>query len=119
MAMTSIGRRNCLCTLMEDELGERDSRGHQNPVPTPRGKFWCEIVQLSGQELQTFQQLYPMATHRVTTTYTRSVKPRPDMWFEYDDRKLHIVGPPNNIDERNREWQFLCSEQVAVRTSDV
>jgi SPP1 family predicted phage head-tail adaptor len=111
------GRRNCLCKLMAVASGERNSRGHAASGPSELMKFWCEVVQISSQELIAFNQQYPTATHRVTAPYTQSVQPTPAMWLEYQGRRLNILSI-NNLDERNREWQFLCSEQVAVRDSD-
>jgi SPP1 family predicted phage head-tail adaptor len=113
MKVTPIGERNCLCKLMASVGGERDSRGQPTETPQEIGKFWCKIEQLSATEILAFNQQYPSATSRVTTVWCRSVNPTPAMWFEYQGRRLEIVGI-NNVEERNIEWRFLCSEQVKV-----
>ena len=118
MKPTSVGRRNCLCKLMSPTGGERDSRGHQTEEPKEIGKFWCKIEQLAASESLIENQLYASKTLLLTTTWVRSITPTPAMWFEYQDRKLEIIGI-ENVEERNIEWRFTCSEQVKVRKSDV
>ena len=99
---------------MEDQAGAKDSRGHANEQPRELAKMWCYIRTLSGQERISFQQLYPTATLEIVTNYRADIQPEPDHWLEFGRRRLEIVSV-ENVEERNREWKFLCSEQVLVR----
>lgn len=112
--MTATGKRKCLCRLMQTSGGERDDYGHETKTPVEVAKLWCSIKQLSASKLQSYQQQYPTATVEAVTVFSRLIKPRPDMWLEYGERELHLLSV-ENIDEANREWRFICSEQVKVR----
>lgn len=115
---TPLGKMRTPLELQEDVGGERDSRGHAS-LWQKRCDMNGFVRQLSAQDALVFNQLYPSATHEVRTHYLASVAPNPAMRLAVKGttRILELVGI-ENIEERNIEWRFLCSEKVAVRDGE-
>lgn len=51
------------------------------------------------------------ATHLVTLDYDARIKAKQSVLF--GTRRLHIVGPPQNVDERDVTLVLSCEERVA------
>ena len=51
------------------------------------------------------------ATHLVTLDYDARIKATHSVLF--GTRRLHIVGPPQNVDERNVTLVLPCEERAA------
>lgn len=115
---TPLGKMRTPMELQESVGGERNTRGHAGDGWVKRKDINAFYRQLSANEALVFNQLYASVTSEVRTHYLPSVQPGPDWRLVMKDgRTLEIVGI-ENIEERNIEWRFLCSEKVAVRDGD-
>lgn len=104
------GEMNRLIELQEDIGGEPDEDGRTQPNWVTRAKANAKIEQLTGGEQVVFDQARPTATYRLTMWYLPSVKLTADWRVKYGDRYLYLVGPPNNVNEQNRQWELTCTE---------
>lgn len=69
---------------------------------------FSHIRPLTGDELTTAQQVDPRVSHEITLRYDRDIQARQRV--VYQGRIFNIVGPPINVDERNRELRLRCVE---------
>lgn len=87
---------------------------YQQPVQTwsTIATFSAEVRFLRGAEMLNIKQNWPTADHLVSCRYQGpSVTPSPRMRFQLvkDSRILNILTF-QNIEERNRGYQFICEE---------
>jgi SPP1 family predicted phage head-tail adaptor len=74
-------------------------------------KAWAEIIPLTGDEYIQAREINPRVSHRIRmrwnddydTTRTR---------FVWNGRTFHTARALN-LDDRNRVWEFICSEEVS------
>lgn len=85
------------------------SRGQSQKTWADAKTVQASIVPLSGRELTLARQTIATATHKVEMYYNTSavVKSR----IKFGSRYLNIENV-QNIDERKRKLQLLCTEEV-------
>jgi SPP1 family predicted phage head-tail adaptor len=76
--------------------------------------FWSEVRFLRGVELLNVKQGWATATHIISCRYQGpSFTPSPTMRFVLGkDNRIFNILAWQNIEERNRGWQFTCEEYV-------
>lgn len=97
--------------LMVDQATvTRDALGAPVYTWNKVGERWAGLEPLSGREFFSAQQLQSDVTHRVTIRYDHDLDP---MYyrFRYQGRIFNIDSVLN-IDERNREMQCMCREEI-------
>lgn len=72
-------------------------------------KAFGEITPLTGTEYQLAQQMQSSVTHRIRTEFVQSVTPR--MRLKYGERCFNVQSVVN-VEERNRELEWMCTEAV-------
>lgn len=70
---------------------------------------WASIQPLRGRTYWAAAMVQSEATHIVRMRYMAGVSA--DMRIRFGDRTFRIAEPPRNIDERNRELEFLVVEE--------
>ena len=72
--------------------------------------LWAAIWPLKGEEAVVAMQTQATISHRLRIRYQAGILP--GMRVKLGSRYFNIVAAPINIDERNRELEILCQEQV-------
>lgn len=101
--------------LEENVPGQANTHGQMEDQWHERGQEWVSIEQITSTKFTFAEQQYPTATHRVKMRF------RPDLDIKstwrireiVSERKLYIVGPPDNTDRANQELVLICSEHPA------
>jgi SPP1 family predicted phage head-tail adaptor len=100
--------------VFERPVAAQDSAGQEiiewEPVTAAKAK----VEQLSTREKFSAAGLYATATHRITTRYVTTLAPMDATWrVWYRGRAFELAGPPNNLKERNRDLELICTELPA------
>lgn len=76
-------------------------------------EVWGSIRPLSGGELERAAKIVASTTHAVELRYTTSfvLSPEHRIRIKGTTRVLHI-GRILNVDERNRKWSALATEEL-------
>lgn len=114
-SMVAAGKRNIHGIVEYDASSEKDS-AHQ---PKENWVRFCEakfsMRQLQARETQYGGGTYAVATHMLTTRgNTDTIRIKPSMrvrLISRGGRILHVYAV-ENVEERNREIQLWCGEQV-------
>lgn len=86
--------------------------GQRQPNWQTVGTYWAQVRPLSGRELENARQIKAEVTHRITLRYQGPAAPlNPTQRFLLEGRVFNIVSVVN-VDERNRQYDCLCTEQV-------
>lgn len=85
------------------------NRGEVSYSSTTSVSLRAAIRQLSGQEGDLARQQFPAATHEVKVHYNSNVNYRGR--FTFSGTTLHILGPPENVGEENRELICICGSE--------
>lgn len=72
-------------------------------------RVWAEITPLSGREYLQAQQMTATSSHRIRTEYVADVNPR--MRLIHGARVFNVQSVVN-VEERNRELEWMCTEVV-------
>jgi|DEB0MinimDraft_10_1074344.scaffolds.fasta_scaffold291583_2 SPP1 family predicted phage head-tail adaptor len=86
-----------------------DAYGQETGAETTVAVRRATVRQMSGRELAAASQLYPSANWKVICRYDTALLGSETWNITYGSRVLEI-GNINNVDERNRLLEFLCSE---------
>lgn len=71
----------------------------------------ASIQMLSAREKFVSAQDFATATHRIRMRYQPALDAMDASWIVvYDDRVFKLIGPKDNVKERNREIVLLCEE---------
>lgn len=101
--------------ILQDLVETVDSYGQPEQTWTTVATFWAEVRYLRGSELLNVKQNWATADHFVTCRWqgaSLSVATRMRFQVEKDSRILNILTW-NNVEERNRQYQFICEEYKA------
>ena len=90
-------------------VGERGSKISE--PQTVYDKVPCEILTLSGKELEFAKTLAPKATVQIRMRYLPNIGP--DVRFVWNGRTFNAEHV-NNVEQRNRELIVLCVEPVGA-----
>ena len=105
IAAGSLRRRVTLC----QPSPSRNSLGETVPGWAAVFDCWASVEPLSGRELWQAAQVQADVTHRVRIRYHPGIGPT---WIvRYQGLQLNILSAIN-VEERNRQWELLCMEQV-------
>ena len=75
----------------------------------------ASIEMLRASERFVAAQEYATATHRVRLRYQPAYAAMDASWIVVEgDRVFKLIGPPNNVKERNREIELICEEGPPV-----
>lgn len=73
-------------------------------------EIYAAVEPIGSRERLQNNQIEAGITHRVTSRYTASLTTKSRLLFR--GRYLHVVGPPINTDERDREVVVNCEERL-------
>jgi SPP1 family predicted phage head-tail adaptor len=71
---------------------------------------WATVKTLQGRELFQANQVHSEITSKITIRYLTGITA--NMRLRYGNRILQIIGPPINIDEKNRYLELSCKEVI-------
>jgi SPP1 family predicted phage head-tail adaptor len=79
----------------------------------------ASIEQLTARERSVERfvsaQVQATSSHRIRMLYTTLLNSMDETWrIVFGIRIFQLAGMPNNVRERNREFEFLCIEYPAV-----
>ena len=97
---------------LQDLVQTVDSYGQALQTWTTIGTFSAEVRFLRGSELLNIKQNWATADHLVTCRYQGpTITPSTRMRFQLakDSRILNLLTF-QNVEERNRSYQFICEE---------
>lgn len=79
---------------------------------TVEGKFWADVVPLSGSELESARQVQSAVTHQVRMRTQPGMTVYPSWRIVFNARDLEVLSViPDRL---NREWVILCREMTGV-----
>lgn len=89
----------------------QDSAGQVIDDPVTVASAMASIKQLSARERFVVAQDLATATHRIKLYWTPELDGMDASWsILFGARVFRLVAPPNNVLERNREFELLCDE---------
>lgn len=92
-------------------INTQDSTGQAIPTWQNVATVKASIAQLSARERFTVALIEASATTRIRTRYTASLASIDASWrILFGIRIFELVAVPNNVRERNREFELLCVE---------
>lgn len=97
--------------VFKSPSASRDGRGQETGAETTVATRRAKVKQMSGRELESANKLYPSATWKVVVRYEPTLMSSETWNITYGSRVLEI-GNVDNVNERNRIIEFLCSEVV-------
>jgi SPP1 family predicted phage head-tail adaptor len=71
---------------------------------------WANVKTLQGRELFQAQQVHSEITSKIIVRYLTGITA--NMRIRYGSRILQIIGPPINVDEKNRYLELSCKEVI-------
>jgi SPP1 family predicted phage head-tail adaptor len=97
-------------------MGSRDAVGERVTTWTDEASVWAEIRPLTAREQFIAAQQQASTTHFVSVRYRVLLAALiVASWrIKFHQRIFTIDGLPKNIDERNIELQFACTEGLSV-----
>ena len=98
--------------VIERPVGAQDSAGQEIMTWHEVATVMASIEQLSARErFVGGAQLQATATHRIRTQYTTALDGMDASWrVLFGIRLFQLVSPQNNVRERNREIELMCTE---------
>jgi SPP1 family predicted phage head-tail adaptor len=99
---------------LQDIVEAVDSYGQPVQSWVDLSTFWAEVRFLRGSELLNVKQNWATATHMVKCRWQgAAIAPSPRMRFRLtkDNRIINILSF-QNVEERNRAYEFICEEYV-------
>ena len=88
----------------------RDSYGAETVSWTTHATVWAAIEPLRGQEYLEARRMEAEVDVRIRIRYLSTVTS--SMRVSWGSRIFQIVSPPIHVQERQRETQLMCREQV-------
>jgi SPP1 family predicted phage head-tail adaptor len=101
------GKMRCRVHIQSQAATPVGSRGQMTASWVDDYADWAEIVILSGREGEVARQLYAEATVRITLRYREGLTEKKRIRY---GARFFQIGLVNNVEERNREHECLCSE---------
>ena len=97
-----------------DDATVQDKYGQPRDVWTPESTRWCNIVPLSGRELQQAQQTFGDVSHRVEMYYYSGLAPdqNPTAKRLNKDGRIFNISAVLNPDETKADMHVFCVEEV-------
>ena len=86
-----------------------DSYGQETGAETTEATKRATVRQMSGRELAAASQLYSDASWKVICRYDPNLMDSLTWTITYGS-KVFEIGNANNVDQRNRMIEFICSE---------
>jgi hypothetical protein len=129
-----VGRNRQRVLLYDVPESSVDSFGQPSNAPVQivnpnatDGGFWMEVRPLRGDEMLNVRQIWPLATHIVTSRWLGSTIPtspdNPNGFFMPQmklklllDNSILNIEFADNIEKRNRRWELTCSEHIGAST---
>ena len=100
--------RKFVFTIWEDAPGN-ELAGEPATTPTEFAECWGEITPANGREYPSTNQMQSNVTHKIRTEFVAGVNPR--MRLTTGERTFNVVSV-TNVEERNRELEWMCTEVV-------
>ena len=72
---------------------------------------FAEIVPLRGRELADAQQVHAEVTHKIRIPWVSTFNAYYRLFWPYQSRVFHPLGPPLNEKEKNRRLVLMCAER--------
>lgn len=92
----------------------QDSAGQPIVVWIDVASVKASIEQLTARERFVVAQLQATTTHRIRLRYTTALESMDETWrIVFGIRIFQLVGKPDNVRERNREFEIMCVEYPA------
>jgi SPP1 family predicted phage head-tail adaptor len=101
-------RRQTTLTIEEDVIGN-ELAGEPATTSQEFARAFGAIMPLTGNEYVRAQQMDATVSHKIRTEYIAGVNPR--MRLKHGDRTFNVVSVVN-VEERNRELEWMCTEVV-------
>ena len=94
------------------DAADRNLYGEQGPDWQTVATVWASVEPLSGRELWQAQQVVSEVTHRVRLRHNAYPGLTPKHRFRVGGSRILGIAHCLNLEERNREWECLCAEEV-------
>lgn len=95
--------------VIQQPASVQNTRGEMVPGWTTFATIRCRVIPMTGNELESAQQILAKVSHRIDARWHAGITP--DMRVSYGTRYLDI-GAIVNINELSREMQLYCIERV-------
>ena len=109
MSLGPAGKRRTRVTV--EEPTETNTSGNVVLTWSTYCKRWMHVEPLRARECWQAAQVQADVTHRVRCIHdekTGAITAK--MRLRIGSRALHILGPPRNVEERDREIEMFCRE---------
>lgn len=90
--------------------------GYTDTTVTVHARIPARVQPLMGRDLERARQIDPRISHEVCLRYWRAYATDLDggrvtlVYHDHADRRLEVIGPPIDVDERHVELRLLCRE---------
>lgn len=97
---------------IETPVTGADEYGQESIAWHPKAEVWGCVKPLGGEERWRAQQVQARTSHEVLLRWASSWSPAPKDRLKLGDRVFEVLQILN-LDERNRAWRLLCSEELS------
>ena len=101
--------------VIQSPTGTRDAFGKRDTTWNNVATVRAQVRPVTSAERYAAAQFHGAISHRVTIRYDAALANMDHSWrVLFGTRVLVLVGPPRNIDERNRTLELLCQEGMLI-----
>ena len=100
--------------IVQSPGGTRDAVGDVIDSWTSVATVWASVEPLSGREALIAAQLHASTTHKITIRWDTSLAALAATWRILWGARVFDIVEPRNPDERNRTWELICIEGLAI-----
>lgn len=97
---------------LQSPTGSRDAVGERTTSWTDIATVWASVGPLTTRELMAAGQPMSEVSHRVRVRYSSTIAALDASWRVLFGSRVLVIQGVRNIDERNKEFELLCSEGV-------
>lgn len=98
--------------ILQSPAGSRDAVGERTTTWTNVATVWASVGPLTARELIAAGQPMSEVSHRVRVRHSATIAALDGSWRVLFGSRVLVIQGVRNIDERDREYELLCSEGV-------
>jgi len=96
--------------ILQSPGGERDAYGERQTTWTNEATVWASIEPLVAREQFLAAQSELSTTHRVRIRYSTEISGLTAAWRIKFGVRILVIDGIRNIEEKNKEFELLCTE---------
>jgi SPP1 family predicted phage head-tail adaptor len=109
----NIGKLRQRIQIQQNNAGSPDAYGEKTASWTTIATVWASVEPLAGREYLQALQVKASSMHRVRMRWSQVFTLTPRHRILLRSTRVLEINSVNNVDERNRELEVMCTEAAA------